>query len=165
MLIVFGGLPGTGKTTIAQALARRLSATYLRVDEIEQALWASGLSAAEIGGAGYVVAQALARSNLANGGPVVADCVNPVAESRIGWRAVASVSRTRLLEIEVVCSNPDEHRRRIERRQPDIAGHVLPTWEDVLSHDYTPWTEPRLLIDTAELSAQQAVEFVERHLA
>ncbi|WP_419319213.1 AAA family ATPase [Caulobacter sp. ErkDOM-E] len=165
MLIVFGGLPGTGKTTIAQALARRLSATYLRIDEIEQALVAGGFSAADIGGSGYLVANALARSNLANGCAVVADCVNPVAESRAGWRAIADFSRTPLLEIEVICSNPDEHRRRIEGRQADISGHDLPTWDDVLSHDYTPWTEPRLLIDTAELSAQQAVELVEQHLA
>lgn len=38
MLIVFGGLPGTGKSTIARALARALRATYLRVDVIEQAI-------------------------------------------------------------------------------------------------------------------------------
>jgi len=35
-----------------------------------------------IGPAGYFVANALAASNLANGVAVVADCVNPVEESR-----------------------------------------------------------------------------------
>ncbi len=38
MLIVFSGLPGTGKTTIAQAVVRRCGAVYLRIDTIEQAL-------------------------------------------------------------------------------------------------------------------------------
>ncbi|AHJ71499.1 AAA family ATPase [Zymomonas mobilis] len=35
MLIVFTGLPGCGKTTIAQLLSKKLSAVYIRVDEIE----------------------------------------------------------------------------------------------------------------------------------
>jgi cytidylate kinase len=37
MLIIFGGLPGTGKTAIAQQLARELGAVYLRIDSMEQA--------------------------------------------------------------------------------------------------------------------------------
>ena len=38
MLIIFGGLPGSGKSTIARALALRLGAVYLRIDTIEQAI-------------------------------------------------------------------------------------------------------------------------------
>ncbi len=38
MLIALGGLPGTGKTTIARELARQLGAVHLRIDSIEQAL-------------------------------------------------------------------------------------------------------------------------------
>ncbi len=38
MLIIFGGLPATGKTTIAKELARQIGATYLRIDTIEQAI-------------------------------------------------------------------------------------------------------------------------------
>ena len=34
MLIIFGGLPGTGKTTIARSLARKLSAAYVRIDSV-----------------------------------------------------------------------------------------------------------------------------------
>ena len=53
-LIVFGGLPGTGKTTISRALAKKLGAFYLRIDTIEQAANAVGVE--KIGPAGYVVA-------------------------------------------------------------------------------------------------------------
>ncbi|EEQ16447.1 Uncharacterised protein [Yersinia frederiksenii] len=38
MLIIFSGLPGTGKSTIAHLLAERLKAVYLRIDTIEQAI-------------------------------------------------------------------------------------------------------------------------------
>ncbi|WP_371126640.1 AAA family ATPase [Variovorax sp. EL159] len=35
MLIVLGGLPGTGKTTIAREIVARSRAVYLRIDAIE----------------------------------------------------------------------------------------------------------------------------------
>jgi predicted kinase len=41
MLIILGGLPGTGKTTIGKALAVRRSATYVRGDAIEHTLAAT----------------------------------------------------------------------------------------------------------------------------
>jgi len=34
MLIIFGGLPGVGKTTIARKLARHLGAVHVRIDSI-----------------------------------------------------------------------------------------------------------------------------------
>ena len=43
MLVVFGGLPGTGKTTLARAVASLLDATFLRVDSVEVALQRLGL--------------------------------------------------------------------------------------------------------------------------
>ena len=36
MLIIFGGRPGIGELTIARLLAKRLKATYLSIDTIEQ---------------------------------------------------------------------------------------------------------------------------------
>ncbi|WP_088347371.1 MULTISPECIES: AAA family ATPase [Rhodomicrobium] len=125
MLVVFGGLPGTGKTTIARAISTRRLATYLRIDEIEQAIRSAGVLAAVVGPAGYTVA--VAASNLRNGGLVIADCVNPVQESRQGWRSVAARVQRPLLEVEVICSDPVQHRRRVEDHRSDIDGQTPPT--------------------------------------
>ena len=86
MLVVFGGLPGTGKTTISRVIAARRSATYLRIDTIEQAIRTARVLAGDVGVAGYGVAAALADANLIGSHTVVVDCVNPVSESRCGNR-------------------------------------------------------------------------------
>lgn len=162
MLIVFGGLPGTGKSTIAQALSIELRATYLRVDEIEHALRRQPQAAGSIGSAGYGVAQALARSNLRLGHWVVADSVNPVEESRSAWREVAAAAGVRLLEVELVCSNSTEHRRRVEGRAADIDRFPMPTWEDVSAHHYEPWERPHMVVDTATASVADTVASIRR---
>lgn len=165
MLVVFGGLPGTGKTTIARKMAARWSAVYLRIDVIEQAIRAAGVLAADVGPAGYLAANALAASNLANGLAVVADCVNPVRESREAWRQTAAGAGASIVEIEIICSDAAEHRRRVETRQTDVEGLILPTWQEVLERDYTPWAEPHWVIDTAGLTPDEALAIIERHMA
>ncbi|MCH2394624.1 MULTISPECIES: AAA family ATPase [Oceanibaculum] len=162
MLIVFGGLPGTGKTTISRALAARLRAVYLRIDAVEQALRESGELSGEVGAAGYLAAMALARSNLEIGHTVIADCVNPVPESREGWVTAARTAGARLLQVEVICSDVAEHRRRVEEREADIVGHLQPDWEAVQARDYRPWPDADVVIDTARLPPEAAVAGLER---
>jgi len=64
MLIIFGGLPGTGKTAIAQQLARELGAVYLRIDSMEQAIRECGVVSKSLDDAGYRVGYAVAEDNL-----------------------------------------------------------------------------------------------------
>jgi predicted kinase len=144
MLIIFGGLPGTGKSTIARLLAKRLKATYLRIDTIEQTLRACSTPQAAVTSEGYLVAYHVAGDNLRTGGTVIADSVNPVAETRAAWRAVAAA-----VEIETICSDPHEHRRWVETRVTDVPGLVIPARDSVLRREYQPWTRPHLVLDTA----------------
>jgi predicted kinase len=157
MLIIFSGLPGTGKTSIARELARQIAATYVRVDTIEQALRDSKAVGETMNDLGYRVAYAVAEENLRLGRTVVADSVNPLALTRDAWIAVAGRAKSRFLEVEVQCSDATEHRRRVEERSIDIPGLELPTWNDVVSREYNKWDRDHVVVDTADCTIEQAV--------
>lgn len=165
MLIVFGGLPGVGKTTIARELARQLGAVYLRIDTIEQAIRDCGIGTEQMNNTGYQVANAVAEENLLLGRPVVADCVNPLQITRDAWASVASRAGAGAVEIEVTCSDAQAHRRRVETRQSDISRLQLPTWEEVVSRGYEPWYRDHIVIDTATRSVAQIVNELREALA
>ena len=151
MLIVFGGLPGTGKSTLARKLAERLGAIYLRIDTIERAI-AESDGAVSICDKGYRVAYALAADNLRLGQTVIADAVNARRITREAWRRVAGRAGARIIEIEITCSDPIEHCRRIETRVVDIPV----TWDEVVTRTYEPWIGDRISIDTAGQSIAQS---------
>lgn len=161
-LIIFAGLPATGKTTLARALARRLGATYLRIDTIEQALRASEALAGPMDDIGYRVAYALAADNLRGGKSVVADSVNPSQITREAWRAAAKGSAARVIEIEVVCSDVAEHRRRVESRVADIPGLELPSWDEIIEREYDSWDREPIVVDTAHRTVEEALAILEQ---
>ena len=154
-LYIFSGLPGTGKSTLSVALARSRSAVYLRLDTIEQAIKNS--TKLSVGPEGYDVAYALAFDNLKNGLDVVADSVNSLVITREAWRETALAADSAFIDIEIVCSDAKEHRRRIEARKPAIQGLALPTWQQVLNRDYAEWTRDRMTIDTAGELPQESI--------
>jgi predicted kinase len=157
MLIVFGGRSGSGKTTIARELARQTGAVFLRIDSIEQAIRSSAIAPRSVEDAGYRAAYAAAADNLRLGRMVVADSVNPIGVTRDAWREVALGAGVDAIEVEVICSDQAEHRRRVERRTTDVTGLRLPTWAEVTAREYEPWARERVVIDTAHAGVDESV--------
>ncbi len=160
MLIVFAGVPGTGKTTLARMLADRLGAVFIRIDSIEQELRnsAAGPRMGSLDDAGYRAGYAVAGDNLKSGRTVIADSVNPIEITRTAWRDVAARAGSPVVEVEVTCSDAEEHRRRVEGRTTDVPGLRLPTWQEVVDRDYVPWTGSVIRVDTAGRSPGQSLD-------
>ena len=146
-LFIFSGLPGTGKTTLSQQLAQSVNAVYLRIDTIEQAL--RDLCQLEVKGEGYRLSYRIATDNLRLGINVVADSCNPLDLTRREWEQVAERNGAAFVNIEVICSDLKEHRRRIESRSSTVPGLRLPTWQDVENREYHEWLCDRIIIDMA----------------
>jgi predicted kinase len=159
MLVIFGGLPGTGKSTLALRLAHQIGAVYLRIDTIERAM-AAGDEALSVGERGYRVAYAVAEDNLRLGHTVIADSVNPLQITRSAWRDVAARLEVDWVEIEVVCSDPVEHRHRIETRSTGISV----TWHEVVTRDFEPWIGERIRVDTAGEKVEQSFAALQKML-
>lgn len=162
LLFIFSGAPATGKTTLSRLLAQRLGAVYLRLDTLEQPIRAAyGDDIADIG---YRAAYGVARDNLLLGRFVVADCVNDVNVTRDAWRDVALGAGARAIEIEILCSNLDEHRFRVETRVSDVPGLRPPTWEQIRARRSEPWSRDRIALDTAGGSIDDSFAELLAHL-
>ena len=150
-LIVLSGLPGSGKTVLAEGLARALAVPIFSIDPIEAAMWRAGLAKAQTGVAAYEVAQALADEHLRLRLSLIVDAINPGEVPRAAWRKLAAKHRVGLKIIECVCADQTVHRRRIEARVRNIEGMPEANWARVLARraEYQTWTDARLILDTS----------------
>jgi len=152
-LIAMAGLPGVGKSTIARGLAERFPGVLINVDDVASALvraefersFATGL-------AGYLVAEQVARVNLALGSHVIVDGANSAGYARNIWTSLAREFGTELLFVEVVCTDLVAHAARLATRR-------LPTGQPRISFDDVvvayaeaeSWAaEPRWLVNATE---------------
>lgn len=156
MLIAMAGLPGAGKSTIAEILGHRLGYPVVSVDPIESAILSAGIESDQPTGlAAYLVAEAIADAALANGVSIIVDAVNAVDPAREQWVALAEKHREKLRFLEVVCSDIDVHKERLASRERNLAHIPDPTWHAVEQSldDYSDWTGraaavPRLTLDS-----------------
>lgn len=163
MFLIFGGLPGVGKSTIAEKLAITLKAVYLRIDSIVQAIKNAAIEdnpLFSIHAEGYMTAYALAQDNLQLGLTVIADSVNSIEITRQGFRNVAVESNKPFIEIEIICSERAQHQYQISNRKSSIKGLQLPNWDEVKVRLYEMWDSADLVIDSAKYSPDEAVQHI-----
>ncbi|MGK4187413.1 AAA family ATPase [Rothia koreensis] len=157
-LIAISGLPGVGKTSVAEILAARTRSVHLSIDAVEESILACGLpSGWQVGVAAYEAVGAMAEQNLGLGHDVIVDAVNDSEEARQTWRTAASRTGAHLHFVHLVISDVGEHERRLMGRDRGFAHVGEPTWSDVQRRrtEYAAWTSVVLEVDTLSHGADE----------
>ncbi|HTP09419.1 MAG TPA: AAA family ATPase [Anaerolineae bacterium] len=155
-MIIFTGLPGTGKSSIAEAVARELSIPIFAKDWLEATLIRCRLQPAEgapsLGSAGYQLLTTLAERQLQLGQSVILDSVASTLSIRTEWRALAQTYQAKWRAIECICSDEATHRDRMNVRRRGIPGWHELDWSEVerVKAYYAPWDEERLILDAVQ---------------
>jgi hypothetical protein len=105
------------------------------------------------------------QTSLKLGLDVIAECVNPVAVTRNAWLRTATKAGVVLIDVEVICSDEGEHRRRVETRTSDVDGLPKPTCSAVVEREYELWTRELLVIDSTTTPPGKAVEMIATKMA
>ena len=115
-LIQMSGCPGSGKSTIARAIGRRIGAIVLDHDVLKSALLENGVETQKAGGVSYGSLRAMAGSILDQGFSVILD--HPCYYEQILQGGLQLAQRTGAVYryIECVIDDLDEIRRRLKHR-------------------------------------------------
>lgn len=155
-VIIFSGLPGTGKSTMAEHVARTMRIPAFASDWLMGGLKPAHAALSKLDRSQYIAAcdgligtlvtrqLMLAQSAIVDG--LMRDDEIPA------WRETAASFSARLFLIECVCSDQAIHRSRIEGRVRGIPGWHEIGWDHVerMRAEYPPLTVNRLVIDAIE---------------
>jgi predicted kinase len=166
------GLPGTGKSAVAEKLRERLGYPMISVDPLESAILSAGIDADQPTGlAAYLVAETLASNVLASGASIIVDAVNAVNPAREQRVSLADRHGAAITFVEVVCSDPAIHRARLESRNRNLPHVSEPTWHAVEQSldEYDEWSGEsaeveRLTLDSVQplaANVERALQFLE----
>jgi predicted kinase len=152
-LIVFSGVPGTGKSTVSDAVGRRLQVAAFAVDWLLGALTPfGGYHLDGAWGIGSELLTTLALRQLALGQSAILDFPAEDEPTRARWRSLARRAGADFKVVVCTCSDPVLHRDRVEHRAQGIAGwHEAGHWGNVQRRlaEFPPWPAGALTVDTA----------------
>lgn len=160
-LIAISGLPGVGKTSVAEIVAARTGAVHLSIDAVEETILGCGLPPGrQVGVAAYEATRAMAELNLSLTRDVVLDAVNDSEQARQTWRAAAENAGADLAFVHLVMADAQEHERRLQSRDRGFSQVAEPTWADVQRRraEYAAWADDVLEIDTSARTADEVAD-------
>ena len=151
-LVLIGGLPGTGKTTLASALGDELGWTVLRSDEVRKELagldplehvtvpYRDSLYSSAMTDATYRELRSRAGLLLRRGESVVLDASFSTARSRVDAAAVAAESAADLTELRCLLPADMAAQRLSRRAQADRdASDATPAIANAMAREFEPW--------------------------
>ncbi len=147
-MIVIGGIPGTGKSTLANALSNDMNVPVFSKDELEAAVVRKDLcSNKDMHGVGYEIMATLAKRQFGNDNSAIFDFIASRNRVEELWPQLLEIEYK---YIECVCSNQDIHKERIDSRKRNITGWYDLAWEDILNiqSNYQPLMPERLILDS-----------------
>jgi aminoglycoside phosphotransferase family enzyme/predicted kinase len=161
-MVLVGGLPGTGKSTLARGLADALDAVVLRSDELRRELspeearspaadsgYRQGRYRPEVTAATYRTMLERARVALEQGESVVLDATWQSEAQRRAAREVAGETSSEVVDLACVLPPPEAHRRIEDRRArgEDLSEATVAAAE-AMAADADPWPSA-LVLDTS----------------
>lgn len=152
-LIVFSGLPGTGKSTLAETIGREICIPVYAKDWLEATLLRNGLDPVINSDPpktiGYGLLTVLAERQLMLGQSAILDSVAGSYNIRTTWHQLAEQYHAGWRVIECICSDESVHRARLQDRRRNIPGWHELEWSDVekVKSYYLPWEGERLILD------------------
>lgn len=163
-LVVFSGLPGTGKSTLARPVAALLPAELIETDRVRRELLARRDYSVAERAAVYAACHERIAEALAAGRAVVFDATNLTGAHRRPLYRLAAEHGARLTIVQTVLDR-EAARLRLDRRaaggDPGQQSEALWPAYEALAAQVEPIERPHLVIDTAgDLTA--AVEWVVR---
>lgn len=151
LLVLVGGVAGSGKTTVAEELAREIDGVAIASDRLRKQLaglsptarasdgWRSGLYAPEVSERVYAGLRERARPVLVSGRPAILDATFSLRREREAVRALAAEVGCEVQLVEVRCAR-EVALRRLERRERagDDASDAGPALYDRIAGAFEP---------------------------
>lgn len=148
MLILFTGLPGCGKTTLARQVAHNSGFPLFSKDRIQSALVQQKL-APRATADGYLLIMDQADEQLSLGVSCILDAVFPLPGFRQRVKEIAFHHSARLQVVHCICSDEVIWRQRFQGRVQYHDYWTPVGWEEVerLQSIYEPWSSEFLVLE------------------
>lgn len=165
MCIQFSGLPGSGKTTLGQRLASRLSIPLLSKDGIDSVLLQDALTTGSTL-TGYHLLMSIADYQLSLGVSIILDAVFPLPGFRQRVANIAEQHHAKLYIIHTFYSDEILYRDRMANRIQYHAGWTAKGWQEVerVRGFYETWSKNDVIRVNSVNSINSNLESILNHI-